>query len=737
MRNRKGKIIGYKKERVVLSDILPYEVPPYFSNRYFYNFLVNKKVCLVGDELRFKKDNSKITEQIIRLLFGFDKTKTKKSFEDYDYYQITDKNLITIPFSFRIAHKDDDYRELAVIHPINQLQLVQFYDKYKSNIKDATNKSQFSLRKPSKVASLKYYKDKTHTNKHSNNEEIEIIESSNKEYTSLKTYFSYQTCSNIFEFYESYEYQRAEKRFDKLLKFDISRCFDSIYTHSITWALLNKRAVKEYLAPKFKTTFGHKFDEMMQRMNYNETSGIVIGPEFSRIFAEIILQRVDKEVEKALYQLKLENEGDSKFEYKKGYDVYRYVDDYFVFYSDDSVKSEILKLYKIELQKYNLYFNESKTELFSKPIITNITIAKEEIRKLVEHSLIFKLDKDESRSQLGIKYYSAKDIITNYKLILANTNTSYKDLQNYFLVIIFNKVRKMVSQIGTEQKKLLKMYKDIDNIEAEELEKQEKIVKVYFNNIFDNFNEIIELSFFVYTVLPRVSYSIKLCHILHRIIDFVKNQEKSKQKLLGNDTFNDDKLKYIAFDFDRKHSVYKKIYDGILMVFSKNKTLKYAQIETLYLLPIVNELGEHYSFSEETIFEHFRINEKEGSELNYFTIISLLNHIENKKEYRRIRRALNKITRQKISNYESSKAEDVYLLVDLLVCPYVADKEEDLEDFRLKILNKIGFFEDGVEKPKKKEILKLINKQLVNVYCDWNNKNYGVELNTKRGHSVY
>lgn len=737
MRNRNGKIIGYKKERVVLSDVLPYEVPPYFSNRYFYNYLITKKVCLVGDELRFKNDNSKITEQIIRLLFGFDKTKTKKTTEDYDYYEITDKNLITIPFSFRIAHKDDDYRELAVIHPINQLQLVQFYDKYKSNIKDATNKSQFSLRKPRSVASLEYFKDKTLTNKQSRNEEIEIIESSNKEYTSLKTYFSYQSCSNIFEFYESYEYQRAEKRFEKLLKFDISRCFDSIYTHSITWALLNKRAVKEYLTPKFKTTFGHKFDEMMQRMNYNETNGIIIGPEFSRIFAEIILQRVDREVEKALFKLRLENYGDSKFEYKKGYDVYRYVDDYFVFYSDDVVKREILKLYKIELQKYNLYFNESKTELFSKPIITNITIAKEEIRKLVEHSIIFKLDKGDLRTQLGIKYYSAKDIITNYKLILANTKTSYKDLQNYFLVIIFNKVKKMVSQIGKEQKKLLKMYKEIDTIDAEELEKQEKIVKVNYNNIFDNFQEIIELSFFVYTVLPRVSYSIKLCHILHRIIDFVKNQEKSKQKLLGNELFNDEKLKHIAFDFDKKHSVFKKIYDGVLMVFSKNKTLKYTQIETLYLLPIVNELGKHYSFSEETIIEHFRINEKEGSELNYFTIISLLNHIENRKEYRKIRRELNKITRQKISNYESSKAEDVHLLVDLLVCPYVADKEEDLEDFRLKILNQIGFFEDGVEKTKKKEILKLINKQLVNVYCDWKNKNYGVELNTKRGHSVY
>ncbi len=719
MRSSKGKAIGYKKERVVLSDILPYEVPPYFSNRYFYNFITSKKVSILDDELRFKKDSTNTTEKIIRLLCGFDKSKPKYSTEEYDYYKLKDSNLITIPFNFRIAHKDTDYRELTVIHPINQLHLVQFYDKYKSNIKNATNRSQFSLRKPNKVASLKYFKDKTHSTKHSSNEDLEIIESSNKEYTSLKTFFSYQTCSNIFEFYESYEYQRAEKRFDKLVKFDISRCFDSIYTHSITWALLNKEIVKERLDKK--TTFGHKFDELMQRMNYNETSGIVIGPEFSRIFAEIILQRVDKEVEKALYQtnknsaektkdieaalvkfntedeldikdlekalsrLRTENQRNAGFKYKTDYDIYRYVDDYFVFFNDDKVKDEILKLFKIELQKYNLYFNESKTELFSKPIITNITIAKEEIRRLVEHSLIFKLEKDDIREQLGIKYYTAKDIITNYKLILANTKTSYKDLQNYFLVIIFNKVRKMVTQIGKEQKKLLKMYKDLSKIEKEELEYQEKIVNTYFRNLFDNFIEIIELSFFIYTVLPRVSYSIKLCHILHRIIDFIKNQEKSKQKLLLNEDLDEDALKYVAFDFDQKHSLFKKIYDGILLVFTKNKTLKYAQIETLYILPIVNELGAHYSFSEETLFEHFRVDENEGKDLNYFTIISLLNHIENKVEYRKLRSTLNKITRNKISNYNASKAEDVYLLVDLLVCPYVADKEEDLEDFRLKI----------------------------------------------------
>ena len=773
MRSRKGKAIGYKKERVVLSDILPYEVPPYFSNRHFYDFITSKKVYIANDELRFQKDASETTEKIIRLLFGLDRSKNKYSNSDYDYYKIKDSNLITIPYCFRIAHKDKDYRELTVIHPINQLHLVQFYDKYKSNIKNETNKSQFSLRKPNKVASLKYFKDKTHSTNLCSNEDLEIIESSNREYTSLKTFFSYQSCSNIFEFYESYEYQRAEKRFDKLVKFDIARCFDSIYTHSITWALLNKEIVKDQLNPSRKTTFGHKFDELMQKMNYNETNGIVIGPEFSRIFAEIILQRVDKEVEKSLYQsnkefveksnevedallqlrknnqvdlkdiekallrLKTKNKRDASFKYKTDYDIYRYVDDYFVFFNDDNIKDEILKKFKIELQKFNLYLNESKTEIFSKPIITNITIAKEEIRRLVEHSLIFRIDKDKVSKLLGIKYYSAKDIITNYKLILANTETSYKDLQNYFLVIIFNKVQEMVKQIGREQKKMLKIYKDSSNIEDSEFEDQEKIVKTYFRNIFDNFYEIIELSFFIYTVLPRVSYSIKLCHILHRIIDFVKNQEKTKQKLLLNKGLDKDAIKYIAFDFDMKHSLYKKIYDGILIVFTKNKILKYTQIETLYILPIVNELGTHYSFSEETLIDHFRIDECNGENLSYFTIISLLNHIENKVEYRNIRRTLNKIIRKKISNYDSSKAEDVLLLADILTCPYLEDKKEDLDNFRLKILNKICFFEEGIDHVKQKEILKELNKQLINVFCDWRNKNYGIELNTKRGHSVY
>lgn len=65
------------------------------------------------------------------------------------------------------------------------------------------------------------------------------------------------------------------------MKFDVSRCFDSIYTHTLSWALSSKKIVKDNLGTN-KDSFGGKFDRVMQQMNYNETNGIVIGPEFSK-----------------------------------------------------------------------------------------------------------------------------------------------------------------------------------------------------------------------------------------------------------------------------------------------------------------------------------------------------------------------------------------------------------------------------------------------------------------------
>ena len=242
--------------------------------------------------------------------------------------------------------------------------------------------SSFSIRKPFRVAKYTYFKDKLHLEKlaEPNDEILEVIDN---EYENLKTFFSYKKYSNIHKFYESYQYHRAEKKYNRLFKFDVSKCFDSIYTHSILWALIDKEIVKKYLKNS-KSTFGNQFDTLMQKLNYNETNGIVIGPEFSRIFAELILQRVDLNA-----QLDLETQN---IFHKKDYEIFRYVDDFFVFYNDDKVREKIHTTFRLKLKDFKLYLNDLKNISYDKPIITEITIAKQKVNDLLNSSLSYKIE---------------------------------------------------------------------------------------------------------------------------------------------------------------------------------------------------------------------------------------------------------------------------------------------------------------------------------------------------------
>jgi hypothetical protein len=74
----------------------------------------------------------------------------------------------------------------------------------------------------------------------------------------------------------------------------------------------------------------------MQNLNHKETNGIVIGPEFSRIFAEIILQSVDVEL---VTQLAVRE----NLTHKVDYEIFRYVDDFFVFYNEESTQLKIFE----------------------------------------------------------------------------------------------------------------------------------------------------------------------------------------------------------------------------------------------------------------------------------------------------------------------------------------------------------------------------------------------------------
>ncbi|TOB85966.1 hypothetical protein CGJ95_23980, partial [Vibrio parahaemolyticus] len=69
-------------------------------------------------------------------------------------------------------------------------------------------------------------------------------------------------------------------------------------SHSVSWAAKEKEHIKEHV--QYSNQVSQQLDTLMQRSNNNETNGICVGSEFSRVFSEIIFQRIDINIENFL-----------------------------------------------------------------------------------------------------------------------------------------------------------------------------------------------------------------------------------------------------------------------------------------------------------------------------------------------------------------------------------------------------------------------------------------------------
>ncbi|QFR49379.1 RNA-directed DNA polymerase [Sulfurimonas lithotrophica] len=667
---RKKQKITYLKERAVLSDTLPYETPAIFSNRYFYRFLVNNKVEIKNNEIIFDNSVTDVKE-VLELLFNVKVDNNKASFENHER---------TIPFTFKIAHKKNDFRNLSLIHPLNQLMIVNFYSTYKESIKYFSNESEFSIRRPFKIAKNRYmnnYLKKRKNTKLAHNK----IEIHDNEEEHLKSFFTYKKYSNIHRFFESYEYQRCEKKFDKLYKFDINKCFDSIYTHTIAWALLNKEIVKDNLNTKLDATFAGKFDKLMQNMNYGETNGILIGAEISRIFAELILQSIDKKVKSNLET--------KSCLHKTHYEIFRYVDDYFVFYDDERVKNIVTETFKHELKEYNLYVSDTKTIEFVKPIITDLTIAKTKITELINEnfSYVIKDNATEDEKQWSVSLNS-KDVITKFKMIIKETNIEYKDILNYSIATIEKRYLKIISKLENSENQLL------------------------YTDMFVAYTmQLLNFLFFIYSVSPRVTSTIKIVSLISKLIQFIKDSKAH------NRIFKNYQIELI----------YKKMYDETFQILKKNKLKEYTQNETLYLLLILNEIGKDYRLESNFLDSYFF---DDGIELNYFVIVSLLYYIKNISRYANIKTKLLECIENKFKSYNKDNlrknTELTLLLMDLMTCPYVDTQDKN----RFLSLN------DVTDPATQNKIVVFSLKQKY-WFVKWQDFNLAEEIELKKSQEVY
>lgn len=127
---------------------------------------------------------------------------------------------------------------------------------------------------------------------------------------------------------------------------DISKCFPSIYTHAVDWAIRGKAIAKQARRGNGKgSSWAVKLDKLLSSMTYGETHGLLIGPHASNLVAELILTRIDAAM------------------LREGFRFVRHIDD-FTCYAETYEKAEsfILKLDR-QLQEYDLALNQAKTKI--------------------------------------------------------------------------------------------------------------------------------------------------------------------------------------------------------------------------------------------------------------------------------------------------------------------------------------------------------------------------------------
>ncbi|WP_286861653.1 antiviral reverse transcriptase Drt3b [Proteiniphilum sp. UBA5510] len=735
---RKKIELKYKKERVIFSDVLPYETPLIFSNRHFYRFLVKYKIKTEDNKLYWDTRMPDGAFESLKLLFGISANKTDGSVS-------IDRQKIKAPFSYRIAHKQGKFRELTIIHPLNQLQMVEFYEKYKYLILHHCNQSNFSIRRPDKVACYFYYKDRLH--EQLLGKKVDSKEEYMNEYENLKSYFSYQKYSNIYKFYEDYRYQRAEKKFNKLVKFDIQDCFNSIYTHSIVWATLGgiAQGKNAWHNNQIKDTFGNEFDDLMQKMNFGETNGIVIGPEFSRIFAEIILQRVDKDVENRMI---------SKGKYlNKDYECYRYVDDYFLFYDDEEIKDQILEQFSLHLREYKLTISDSKTKLFEKPFVTDITIAKQKIDYLFAENLKIKIqdeivsensdeeekdivdtnEKDENNfkieklreflSEKRSLYINPNVFNAKYKVIIKESGAEYKSVINYSLAKVCSRLETLLKKFDSRFKYLSYFTKHPEKLSDDEREKCIKLRKQDEKNLTSFMVNVLDVVFFLYSNNKRINTTLKVLSILNVIILYFKNNYHLKKE------------KVIRFDNSNIEIVFKKIQDEINLVMQTTPFNQSTQLEAFYLLLALKEMGDEYAISDDIINKYLCVEKdsrqaKEHTFWNMLLISVLLYYYSDNTEYTDSLDFLKDVIFEKIKGIDKQQrkisAELTLLKMDILACPHLND------DYKKEVLILFGV----TDNLKQEEIIKYAIKQK-SWFIKWKGFNLNYEINAKVSQEVY
>ena len=134
-----------------------------------------------------------------------------------------------------------------------------------------------------------------------------------------------------------------------ILKTDIESFYQSIYTHSIPWAIHTKSVAKAQ--QNSSSLLGNQLDKYVRNAQDRQTLGIPISPDTSALIAETILAATDQ---KLMPQL--------------SGSAFRYVDDYEIGFASYSQAEAGLAVLQTILGEYELSINPRKTSIIELPV---------------------------------------------------------------------------------------------------------------------------------------------------------------------------------------------------------------------------------------------------------------------------------------------------------------------------------------------------------------------------------
>lgn len=437
------KKIHLDAAKAVLTEVNPYELPLPFSNVGLYHYL--RRIRFYVDDLSRKHyvrcDIDDVDKEILSILIDGNPEIDYQDSIDREGARLTHfqmlKRKYTIPFRFDIVQPGGKLRELSYLNPAGMLQVSAFHKTYNNDVLYFLRRSPVSLRSASAVAKSFRASDveELADNVDSSPSTVEEV---NKRYAFVRSFFRYRPYSSMWKFFDSGVLENMERRYRVCRRVDFSRCFDSIYTHSIGWVTNGQSASKAARNP-VKDTFGAAADKLAQNINYRETNGIVIGPEWSRTFAEVILQEVDLALIRSV-------QAEIGLEFGVDYHVYRYIDDWFIFAAGEDEVQCIERILTRVARSYKLHINEAKSVTFRSPFIFSLTAAKRVLGESVDQLFAFRVDAE--TGDLSIRF---DDIVALqlFKDVLVRFDAKPHEVVNFYLGRLLGAYESMISRLET------------------------------------------------------------------------------------------------------------------------------------------------------------------------------------------------------------------------------------------------------------------------------------------------